>query len=394
MELSDAAQDYGVRGWAVFPLFGVDDRGWCRCGRRDCARPGKHPLVPRGLHEATTDPATIAGWWRRWSWANVGLATGARSGFVAIDVDRPAGFASLQLLQEEREPLPLTLQANTGGGGLHLLYAHPGGLRNSTGRLAGCEVALPNIDLRADGGALVAPPSLHASGRRYQWADPSVPLAPARAGSRTRPDQRPSPSLPRRRRPAPPRDTEERPCGQNWPSSWRPKAAPATMHSTRRLSVSEPWWVGESSPRTWSATSWPPPHRRSVYRTMRWPTRSPAAFRRGSGGLEWRLTGPAEAAERRRESQHHDIVTLGSQLFRICLRSGTFAECCEKRPAGAVCGALARGKLAGNTYLVPLQSQCRPSANERRRIRRAIPIATPRSSTLIAASHRLKDASS
>lgn len=186
-ELGQAAQEYAGRGWAVFPLFGVDEDRWCRCGRHDCARPGKHPLVARGLHEASTDPSLIAGWWKRWPWANVGMATGARSGFVAIDVDWPDGVASLQVLQEELGSLPATLQANTGGGGLHLLFAHPGGLRNTTGRLAGCELALPNVDLRADGGALVAPPSLHVSGRRYRWVDASVPLAPAPSWLRDRP---------------------------------------------------------------------------------------------------------------------------------------------------------------------------------------------------------------
>lgn len=178
MELRDAGLTYAARGWAVFPLFGVA-AGRCRCGRRDCPRPGKHPLVRRGLHDASTDPAQIIAWWHRWPSANIGLATGARSGFVAIDVDRPAGEASLQLLQERLGELPPTLQAVTGGGGLHLYFAHRGGLRNSTGRLAGCDIELPNIDLRADGGALVAAPSLHISGRRYRWSDTSLPLAPA-----------------------------------------------------------------------------------------------------------------------------------------------------------------------------------------------------------------------
>jgi hypothetical protein len=190
MELSEAALAYAARGWAVFPLFGVvlaaENSGRCefnvsrcRCGRPGCSRPGKHPLLAHGLNDASTDPAVISAWWERWPWANIGLATGARSGFVAIDVDRPTGETSLRVLQAKVGELPPTLQAVTGGGGLHILFAHTGGLRNSTGRLPGCPGELPNIDLRADGGALVAPPSMHVSGHRYRWVDPSASLAPA-----------------------------------------------------------------------------------------------------------------------------------------------------------------------------------------------------------------------
>jgi hypothetical protein len=129
------------------------------------------------VHEASTDADTLAAWWRRWPWANIGIATGARSGLIVVDVDRPAGEASLRLLEAELGPLAVTLRAVTGGGGLHLLYSHPGGLRNRVGGLPGYAEALPNVDLRADGGAIVAPPSSHVSGARYRWVDPSVAVA-------------------------------------------------------------------------------------------------------------------------------------------------------------------------------------------------------------------------
>ena len=57
--LYDAAVAYASRGWAVFPLFGIRD-GECQCHRPECSRPGKHPLVARGLHEATTDAEAVA----------------------------------------------------------------------------------------------------------------------------------------------------------------------------------------------------------------------------------------------------------------------------------------------------------------------------------------------
>ena len=50
----DAALAYARRGWRVFPLHGIV-RGTCTCGHPDCSSPGKHPLVRRGLYEATTD---------------------------------------------------------------------------------------------------------------------------------------------------------------------------------------------------------------------------------------------------------------------------------------------------------------------------------------------------
>jgi len=50
------AHEYTRRGWAVLPLF-APIGGRCRCGRPDCIRPGKHPILRHGLLEARTDPA-------------------------------------------------------------------------------------------------------------------------------------------------------------------------------------------------------------------------------------------------------------------------------------------------------------------------------------------------
>lgn len=76
--------------------------------------------------------------------------------------------------------LPRTLTARTGGGGLHLIYAHPGWeLRNTAGRLPGVSEPLPGLDLRGDGGYVVAAPSRHRSGGTYAWTDPAAPVAAA-----------------------------------------------------------------------------------------------------------------------------------------------------------------------------------------------------------------------
>jgi hypothetical protein len=115
------------------------------------------------------------------------VATGARSGIVVVDVDQPGGDASLELVANELGTLPQTLQAATGGGGLHLVYEHPGAhLGNTVGRLPGFDPPLPRVDLRADGGSIVAAPSLHVSGRTYQWLNDLAP-APAPAWLREPP---------------------------------------------------------------------------------------------------------------------------------------------------------------------------------------------------------------
>ena len=154
----DAALKYAARGWPVFQLHSIRD-GRCTCLKSECS-PGKHPLFTGGFHTATTDPAIIRQWWKERSWANIGIPTGRVSGFVVVDADpRHGGDDSLHDLK----PLPDTVRAITGSGGTHLLFAHPGGeIRNG-------ESLLPGIDFRGDGGYIVVPPSLHISGRRYEW---------------------------------------------------------------------------------------------------------------------------------------------------------------------------------------------------------------------------------
>ncbi len=91
---------------------------------------------------------------------------------VVVDVDLPrGGRESLSALVEAGHRLPPTLRSHTGGGGLHLFYAEaPGvGVANAVGRLPGVAPPLLGIDLRGDGGYVVAPPSVHASGVRYRW---------------------------------------------------------------------------------------------------------------------------------------------------------------------------------------------------------------------------------
>jgi hypothetical protein len=175
LNLLHAALVCARAGWPVFPLHAPRPHGGCTCGHA-CGATGKHPHTSHGLRDASTAPGQIVAWWRRWPEANVGLVTGAVSGLVVLDVDaRHGGEGSLARLEATYDRLPPTLTTQTGGGGRHYLFAHPGGGRipNAT-----CLFGWPGLDLRGDGGYIVAPPSLHASGRRYAWLDERLPLAP------------------------------------------------------------------------------------------------------------------------------------------------------------------------------------------------------------------------
>ncbi len=144
-----AAFDCLARGWSVIPV---------RAG-------AKRPIVRwEAFQNRLPTREEVEGWFRRWPDANLGIVTGAISGLVVLDVDpRHGGEDSLSRLEEQHEALPETIEAITGGGGRHLYFAHPGGSIPNKVALA------PGIDLRGDGGLVVAPPSRHPSGGRYLW---------------------------------------------------------------------------------------------------------------------------------------------------------------------------------------------------------------------------------
>lgn len=160
----DAASVYARRGWPVFPCHQpAPGACGCSCGNLGCASPGKHPRVPGGLNAATTDGTQITTWWSRWPKANIGLRTGAASGLVVIDIDPDHGGDETMDRLTAHGSLPAGRTVRTGSGGRHLYFGHPGGLvRNDAGRRLG-----PGIDVRGDGGYIIAPPSRHRSGRQY-----------------------------------------------------------------------------------------------------------------------------------------------------------------------------------------------------------------------------------
>ena len=167
-KLGRAALHYATQyGWRVFPLHTADAKG-CSCGRSDCGGPGKHPRTSDGSRGATTKPEQIRAWWGQWPDANVAVATGA--GLVVIDIDpRHGGDDTLVDLRAKLGELPDTVEALTGGGGRHIYLATKVEVRNSANVLG------EGVDVRGEGGYVVAAPSSHASGRVYAWEASSRP---------------------------------------------------------------------------------------------------------------------------------------------------------------------------------------------------------------------------
>jgi hypothetical protein len=111
---------------------------------------------------AAASSEQVTDWWQRWPDANVGVVTGRVSGLAVVDIDpRNGGDESLRALESRWGLLPVTPEVRTGGGGRHLWFR--------------CETEIPSatlasgVDLKAEGGMVVAPPSLHRSGNRYVW---------------------------------------------------------------------------------------------------------------------------------------------------------------------------------------------------------------------------------
>jgi hypothetical protein len=169
--LASAAVAHARRGWRVFPLMPREKKPYANTS---------------GLTNASADDDQVADWWAgklalpkadpdrpaSWAtaWANIGVATGAGSGFWVLDIDGEAAFAALGALEQVHGPLPPTVQQTTGKGA-HFLFRWPDGveIRNSASRIG------QGIDVRGEGGYIVVAPSVHPSGRAYGWAPGCAP---------------------------------------------------------------------------------------------------------------------------------------------------------------------------------------------------------------------------
>lgn len=137
------ALSYAARGWAVFPLVPG----------------GKAPLTAHGFKEATVEPEQIETWWAKWPNANIGIATGQKSGIVVIDIDRKNGIDGAVAAAELE--LPKTLVIRTPSGGYHAYLHQP---TPPIPRRIGVR---PGLDILGDGGYVVAAGSM-VDGRYYE----------------------------------------------------------------------------------------------------------------------------------------------------------------------------------------------------------------------------------
>ncbi len=177
--LGRSALAYASRlGLAVTPLhwpIPANDGVACSCRKLGCSSQGKHPIVPNWPESSSTDREQIEAWWKKYPEANVGIVTGDKSGIVVLDIDpRNGGDDGLEDLLAEHGELPETPECLTGGGGQHFYFKFPDGdvtIKNRSGKNA----LVPGVELKADGGLVVAPPSRHKSGKAYAWEASSRP---------------------------------------------------------------------------------------------------------------------------------------------------------------------------------------------------------------------------
>lgn len=147
MTVGEQAIEYVNSGWSVLPV-----------------RPDeKRPYMTNWLQYTKTRAPIpmVEGWFNNLAGAGVGAVTGRISNMVVLDVEKDCPYTIEELLKK----YPTQMVAKSGGGGYHLFYQYPTNQARVSNRVRIFEKA----DLRADGGFIVLPPTMHPSGNRYQW---------------------------------------------------------------------------------------------------------------------------------------------------------------------------------------------------------------------------------
>jgi len=178
--LEMVAMSYLSQGFHLLPIHGLmrtDESLACMCGR-DCRSPGKHPITRSGLKAATNSKAKVLEWLNKYPGMNLAIATGERSNLLVIDIDLGGPEALEELVDYYSLPEdPCIYETRTvlTKKGRHLYFRFPSrlGLKSLT------RIDDYPIDSRANGGYVLAPPSLHVSGISYRWEDENIPIMDA-----------------------------------------------------------------------------------------------------------------------------------------------------------------------------------------------------------------------
>ena len=166
------ALDYSRRGWPVFPCNPTNKRPLLR-GEIDPLT-GKAIAGTGGFKQASHEPERIKAWWKEWPGAMIGIPMGSWTGVWALDPDAPKppnntdgrrNWAQLKLKHGDHAR---THTHNTPGGGQHILFKYHAD-KPITNREGG--IARLGINVRGEGGYVIAPPSMTADGNRYEFAD-------------------------------------------------------------------------------------------------------------------------------------------------------------------------------------------------------------------------------
>lgn len=178
--LGHEAVAYASRGIKVFPLWWPEGEHSCACNDGpDCGSPAKHPRTRNGVLVASNDPGQVEAWWALWPYANIGIPAGP-NGLAIIDVDPyHGGSDALDVLDRwalDKHGLDLsaTYTVRTGSGGVHRYYREPPGGIKPMAKAFGAA----GIDTRGRNGYVVAPPSIHVSGQRYEVITEGLGLQP------------------------------------------------------------------------------------------------------------------------------------------------------------------------------------------------------------------------
>ncbi len=142
------ARDYLDRGWGTIPI----------------KKMSKQPAIPswKAYQDRRPTHDEITAWDIQYPDCNVAVICGAVSGLVVLDIDSEDGRL---WLKKNGCVMPPTPRAESSPGKAHFYFQHPGGVVKNMIR------KIPGIDIKGDGGYVVAPPSIHPSGATYRWID-------------------------------------------------------------------------------------------------------------------------------------------------------------------------------------------------------------------------------